>query len=69
MAIAGQNLPDYQTGEGDYRHVFSYHPMDVEIARAEGIYLFDQEGIVILTRQADPFRQSASQPSTDEESD
>ena len=30
--------------EGDWRHVFSYHPMDVEIERAEGVYIYDREG-------------------------
>ena len=55
MAIAGQNLPDYQRGEGDYRHVFSYHPMDVEIARAEGVYLFDQEGNRYFDASGGPF--------------
>jgi len=44
MDIAGQNLPDYQNPEGDYRHVFSYHPMNVPIARAEGVYIFDEDG-------------------------
>lgn len=37
----GLNLPDYQKIEGDYRHAFSYHPMNVKIARAEGVYIFD----------------------------
>ncbi len=30
--------------EGDWRHVFSYHPMDVQIERAEGVYIYDREG-------------------------
>jgi len=44
MTIQGQNLPDYQHPEGDYRHIFSYHPMNVPIARADGVYLFDEDG-------------------------
>ena len=30
--------------EGDWRHVFSYHPMDVEIERAEGVFIYDRDG-------------------------
>ena len=41
MGIESHNLPTYQSSEGDYRHVFSYHPMDIPIARADGVYLFD----------------------------
>ena len=33
MGIESHNLPTYQSSEGDYRHVFSYHPMDIPIAR------------------------------------
>ena len=43
MNVQGQNLPDYQHPEGDYRHIFSYHPMNVQIARAEGVYIFDDQ--------------------------
>jgi adenosylmethionine-8-amino-7-oxononanoate aminotransferase len=39
-----RNLPGLLEPEGDWRNVFSYHPMDVELARAEGIYLYDTEG-------------------------
>ena len=35
--------------EGDWRHVFSYHPMDVEIERAEGVYIYDREGTATST--------------------
>ena len=41
--MEGQNLPDYRHPEGDYRHIFSYHPMDVQIARAEGVYIYDDK--------------------------
>ena len=41
MGIESHNLPTYQSNDGDYRHVFSYHPMDIPIARADGVYLFD----------------------------
>lgn len=44
MTAAGKNLPDTLRPDGDWRHVFSYHPMDVAITRADGIYLFDGEG-------------------------
>ncbi len=30
--------------EGDWRHAFSYHPMNVEIERAEGVYIYDRDG-------------------------
>ena len=30
--------------EGMWRNIFSYHPMDVEVARADGIYLYDPDG-------------------------
>jgi len=55
MAIAGQNLPDYQAIEGDYRHIFSYHAMDVEIARAEGVYLYDAAGNRYFDASGGPF--------------
>jgi adenosylmethionine-8-amino-7-oxononanoate aminotransferase len=30
--------------EGKWANTFSYHPLDVELARAEGIYLYDDSG-------------------------
>ncbi len=40
----GTNLPDTISPEGKWANTFSYHPLDVELARAEGIYLFDDKG-------------------------
>ena len=51
----GLNLPDYQKIEGDYRHAFSYHPMNVKIARAEGVYIFDDEGNRYFDVSGGPF--------------
>jgi adenosylmethionine-8-amino-7-oxononanoate aminotransferase len=39
-----RNLPAPLKPEGDWATIFSYHPMDVELARAEGIYYFDTDG-------------------------
>lgn len=39
-----RNLPAPLKPEGDWAHIFSYHPMDVELERAEGIYYWDTEG-------------------------
>ncbi|MCY3859715.1 MAG: aminotransferase class III-fold pyridoxal phosphate-dependent enzyme [Gammaproteobacteria bacterium] len=44
MSNLGHNLPDSLTPEGDWRHVFAYHPMNVEIERAEGVFIFDRDG-------------------------
>ena len=44
MAEPLHNLPDTLRPEGDWKHVFAYHPMDVAIERAEGVYIFDNEG-------------------------
>ncbi|MBP0640221.1 aminotransferase class III-fold pyridoxal phosphate-dependent enzyme [Cupriavidus sp. AcVe19-6a] len=30
--------------EGSWRHCFSHHPFDVELAYAEGVYLYDTKG-------------------------
>jgi len=51
----GQILPDYQHPEGDYRHTFSYHPMNVKIARAEGVYIYDEEGNRYFDVSGGPF--------------
>ena len=55
MSVQGQNLPDYQHPEGDYRHIFSYHPMNVEIARAEGVYIFDDKDNRYFDASGGPF--------------
>ena len=45
MATAAtHNLPRTLRPEGDWRHVFAYHPMDVEIERAEGVFIYDKDG-------------------------
>ena len=44
MTALGHNLPESLQPHDDWRHVFSYHPMSVPIARAEGIYLYDDAG-------------------------
>ncbi len=44
MNFVGRNMPGPLEPEGDWQNIFSYHPMDVEIARADGIYLFDPDG-------------------------
>ncbi len=38
------NLPAPLKPEGDWAHIFSYHAMDVELSRAEGIYYYDTGG-------------------------
>ena len=44
MAEPLHNLPDTLRPDGDWEHVFAYHPMDVAIERAEGVYIFDNDG-------------------------
>lgn len=41
---SGTNLPDTLKPEGKWVNTFSYHPLDVELSRAEGIYLYDDKG-------------------------
>jgi adenosylmethionine-8-amino-7-oxononanoate aminotransferase len=43
-AFDGSNLPQPLKPEGKWANNFSYHPMDVELERAEGIHLFDNLG-------------------------
>lgn len=42
--LAGSNLPKTLRPEGKWANNFSYHPMDVELAKADGIYLYDDKG-------------------------
>ena len=44
MAEPLHNLPDTLRPDGDWRYVFAYHPMDVAIERAEGVFIFDGDG-------------------------
>ena len=48
---AGQNLPDYNILRETI--VYLHHPMNVQIARAEGVYIFDDQTIVISMRPED----------------
>ena len=38
------HLPELIDAEGRYKSAFSYHPFDVEVDRADGIYLYDTKG-------------------------
>ncbi|WP_183035959.1 aspartate aminotransferase family protein [Cupriavidus sp. UME77] len=38
------DLPGMLASEGAWRHCFSHHPFDVELALAEGVYLYDTKG-------------------------
>ncbi len=42
--LAGSNLPETLKPEGKWANNFSYHPMDVELSKADGIYLYDADG-------------------------
>jgi adenosylmethionine-8-amino-7-oxononanoate aminotransferase len=44
MALVDGQLASTVKPEGMWENVFSYHPFDVSLERAEGIYLYDQEG-------------------------
>ena len=37
-AVKPGNRPAPLKPEGDWSHAFSYHPMDVEVQKAEGIF-------------------------------
>ena len=43
-AVKPGNRPAPLKPEGDWSHAFSYHPMDVEVQKAEGIHYYDVEG-------------------------
>ena len=43
-SISPGNRPSSLKPEGDWARIFSYHSMDVEITRAEGIYYYDTDG-------------------------
>ena len=44
MATDTERRPDVLAAEGDWANVFSYHPLDVVLERAEGIYLYGEDG-------------------------
>ena len=39
-----RNLPATMASEGIWDNVFSSHAFDIEVSRAEGIYLYDPKG-------------------------
>ena len=38
------NRPGPLKAEGPWSNVFSYHTMDIEVAKSEGIYFYDVNG-------------------------
>ena len=44
MTVSGQVGPGLREPQGVWKKVFSYHPFEPELARAEGIYLYDTDG-------------------------
>lgn len=44
MATTEQRVPDHLHPEGEWASTFSYHALDVVLDRAEGIYLYDEDG-------------------------
>lgn len=44
MATVTNETPDLRTPEGAWSTIFSYHPFEPVLARAEGIYLYDEDG-------------------------
>lgn len=50
-----QALPQPLETKGDWDHVFSYHPMDRVLERAEGIYLYDDQGQRYIDASGGPF--------------
>ena len=49
-----KNLPDYQHPEKDFRHIFSYHPMDIKL-RVQGIYIYDDKDNRYFDASGGPF--------------
>lgn len=48
-------MADILRPDGDWRHAFSYHPMDVVLERADGIYLYDDRGNQYIDASGGPF--------------
>ena len=44
MATPERAIPNQRTAEGEWKHLFSYHAFAPVLERAEGIYLYDNEG-------------------------
>jgi adenosylmethionine-8-amino-7-oxononanoate aminotransferase len=53
--MASAELPDTLEPNGEWRHAFSYHPMDVVLERADGIYLYDASGNRYIDATGGPF--------------
>ena len=54
-AVKPGNRPAPLKPEGDWSHAFSYHPMDVEVQKAEGIHYYDVEGNQYIDASGGPF--------------
>ncbi len=44
MTMTDERLPDALKAEGDWSSIFSYHPMEITLERAKGIYLYAEDG-------------------------
>jgi adenosylmethionine-8-amino-7-oxononanoate aminotransferase len=44
MAVINKRIPETRKNEGIWKHQFSAHPFEPVLERAEGIYLFDEDG-------------------------
>lgn len=53
--IGSGRLANILRPHGDWRHAFSYHPMDVVLERADGIYLYDRDGRRYIDASGGPF--------------
>ncbi len=54
-SINSGNRPSSLKPEGDWNRIFSYHAMDVEITRAEGIYYYDTDDNRYIDASGGPF--------------
>ena len=54
-SIKTGNRPESLKADGDWSSIFSYHPMDVEAERAEGIYYYDVDGNRYIDASGGPF--------------
>ena len=53
--ISLKNRPESLKPEGDWSNIFSYHPMDVELKRSEGIHYFDVNDNKYIDVTSGPF--------------
>ena len=42
--MTDERLPNALKAEGDWSSIFSYHPMEITLERAKGIYLYGEDG-------------------------